>query len=102
MIDKWIAMRYRDFYDLPRAFIVEFEGELLFFDCPFNDETDDYATEFTVYRVDGSLREQIDTMSWVGLCAHGQRVGAVPVGVVEFDETRRKAVNSAVFALIGL
>ncbi len=67
MIDKWFPIRYREFYDFPRAFVVEHENDLLLFDCPFSDDLDDYPTEFTVYRVDDELRARIDSLSWTGL-----------------------------------
>lgn len=35
---------YRDFYDIPRAFVVRLNsGSLLFFDSPFEDYLDDYS-----------------------------------------------------------
>ena len=48
MSEEWNPIRYRDFYDFPRAFVVEHAGELLFFDCLFSDTLDDYGKEYVV------------------------------------------------------
>ena len=32
----WIPIRYRDFYDVPRAVVVEFRGKLYLFDSLFD------------------------------------------------------------------
>jgi hypothetical protein len=32
-----LPIRYRDFYDIPRAFVIEHPGETLFFDCSFDE-----------------------------------------------------------------
>jgi hypothetical protein len=34
----WIPFRYRDFHDVPRAVVAEYEGDLYLFDCPFDPE----------------------------------------------------------------
>ena len=40
---NWATIRYRDFYDIPRIFIVTLNGKLFLFDCAFDDEIDDYS-----------------------------------------------------------
>ncbi|MBI3437578.1 MAG: hypothetical protein HY054_02795 [Proteobacteria bacterium] len=42
MSSEWLPIRYRDFWDLPRAFSVDYDGKTYFFDCPFNESIDDY------------------------------------------------------------
>jgi len=37
----WLSIRYRDFYDIPRAVVVEWCDLLYLFDCPFDEEADD-------------------------------------------------------------
>jgi hypothetical protein len=98
---QWVPIRYRDFYDFPRAFIAERSGELLFFDCPFNDALDDYENEFTVFKVKEQFRGKVDEPSWKDLRRYADRVGVVPTGAVKFDETKRQAVKAEVFDLIS-
>jgi len=100
MSNQWAPIRYRDFYDFPRAFVVERAGDLLFFDCPFSDALDDYGKEYTVFRIKDELRDRIDHMSWTDLADYSDRIGIVPTEAVKFDETRRQAINTDVFALI--
>jgi hypothetical protein len=98
--DVWIPILCRDFYDIPRAFLVEHAGELLFFDCPFDDALDDYRNEFTVYCVDEQFRDHIDRVPWTDLASRSDRIGAVRTELVKFDATRRRAIHVEVFDLL--
>jgi len=100
MNEQWVPIRYRDFYDFPRAFMVERGGDLLFFDCPFRDAFDDYGEEYTVFCIKDELRDRAGQMPWTDLVGHSDRIGVVPTKAVKFDETRRRAINADVFALI--
>ena len=96
----WLPITYRDFYDIPHAIVVEFDGGLYFLDSPFDDAIDDYRPEFTVYRLPSELRTQLAMMSWVDLQHHGEAIGAVPTDDVQFDKTKRQAINSDILAKI--
>jgi hypothetical protein len=100
MSERWLPIRYRDFYDIPRAFVVEHEGILLFFDCAFDRELDDYGAAFAVYQVREGLRERIDLISWTDLGNESERVGTVPTAAVVFDPTKRKAIRADVLDLL--
>ncbi len=102
MSERWLPIRYRDFYDVPRAFVVEHAGDLLFFDCPFSQALDDYGDEYTVYRVSDELRDRIDVISWTDLGNQCERIGVVPTEAVAFDATKRRAINAEVFKLLEL
>lgn len=58
--ERWIPIRYREFYDIPRAFVIENAGELLLFDCPFDDVADSYGDSYTVIRLDPSAKATLD------------------------------------------
>lgn len=95
-----ISIRYRDFYDVPRAFVVERAGSLYFFDCPFDERADDYPDRYRVYRLDSALSPSLDKGSWESLANQGQFVGEVLATRVQFDPTRRAAIDDSVFDLI--
>jgi hypothetical protein len=97
MSEAWLHMRYRDFYDIPRAVVAEWEGALYLLDCAFDPDLDDYEPSYTVYRLPDGLDESLDGMSWTDLGNHGERLGTVPTGDVEFDPSRRELINSLVF-----
>jgi hypothetical protein len=87
---------YRDFWDVPRIFLVTHEGRTLLFDCPFDEATEDYPDTYAVYQLpalaDGEL-----TGSWDKLSERAERyLGTVPVGEVRFDPTRRQGIDPAV------
>ena len=93
----WIPILYRDFYDVPRAFIAEHPGTAYFFDCPFDEALDDYPSWYKVYRL-GPASNPATEASWGGLSAKGQYLRDVPVAQITFDQTRRASISSAVFS----
>ncbi|MDQ1532999.1 MAG: hypothetical protein QOF28_760 [Actinomycetota bacterium] len=97
MTDVWLPIRYRDFYDVPRAIVIEREGDLFLLDCRFDSETDDYEANYAVYKLPAELHDDIDRISWTDLGHRGQRVGSVPTDAVEFDPTKRRAVSDRFF-----
>jgi len=98
--DVWLRIEYRDFYDIPRAFIVEYQDAVYFFDCPFDADLDEYPEQYTVYRIPVSLPDAINAPSWAELPGHGIRVAQIRTGAVEFDPTKRGAVRASVFDLV--
>ena len=92
---RWVPIRYRDFYDLPRIFLAEHQGRTLLFDCPFDDVRDDYRDHYRVYELASGVAVP-EEGSWHGLARAGRFLGEVPVAAVAFDPTRRAAVDDAV------
>jgi len=84
---------YRGYYDVPRMFVLTYRGAQLLFDCPFEDDLDDYSAHYTVYRLPAEI-DPPNVPSWYDLPALGTKIGAVPVSDVRFDSTRRQAVNT--------
>jgi hypothetical protein len=98
MTGRWLPIRhYRDFYDIPRAFVVEHAEQQLLFDCPFSEALDDYADEYTIYRISDDLRERIDLILWTDLANQFEAIGVVPTTAVTFDATKRRAISAEVF-----
>jgi hypothetical protein len=99
---RWLPITYRDFYDIPRAVLVQYEGETYLLDCPFDEQADEYPDDFAVYRLPQEVAEAAltPTSSWLNLWDEGTLLGRVPVKLVRFDESRRRFVDSEVFALL--
>jgi hypothetical protein len=97
---SWMPIRYRDFYDIPRLFLVEHAGAVYIFDCPFDDALDDYPPYYRVYRVPPELIPAADSGQWESLVRVGTFVGQIPAEVVQFDATRRAAIDDSVFATL--
>ncbi len=84
---------YRDFYDVPRMFVVRFGGKTYLFDCPFDEIKDEYGTHYSVF-----LMPPLDDADLAGdwrklLSLAVQLKGKVPVSDVKFDTSKRKEVN---------
>ena len=92
---SWSTIRYRDFYDVPRIFITTHKGELYLFDCPFDEELDDYSERYQVYQL-RTISEDELLGSWEHLPERAASVlGTVPVAQVQFDSSKRNSINTA-------
>ena len=97
MKGRSLPIRYRDFYDIPRAVVVEYERTLYFLDCPFHPDLDDYDEYYTIYLIPDDLREAVDSMSWTDLGHRSQRIGTIRTSLIEFDDTKRQAISARIF-----
>jgi hypothetical protein len=95
---EWAMIRYRDFYDLPRIFVTSYQGQFYLFDCPFDDELDDYPDSYRVYQLPALTEAELEG-SWEYLpeLAIGF-LGAIPVTEVQFDSTKRERINTAIIS----
>ncbi len=97
LMTEWIAIEeYRDFWHVPRMFVINVDGRIILFDCPFDDELEDYTDEYTIYDLG---ERSLDTLPgvWLGLSrlAVGCK-GKVAVRKVTFDHTKRKQIDRTV------
>ncbi len=98
---SWLPIRYREFYDIPRAVVVDWQGVLYLLDCPFDFEVSEYPSHYDVYTLPRDLLDEIEVMSWTDLAHYGRHIGTVATVDVQFDETRRKAMDSEALRLLG-
>ena len=97
-----VEIRYRDFYDFPRMFVVADAANLYLFDGSFDDNLDDYPPEYNVFLMP-ELTEAELAGSWAHLPTRAVRhLGRVPVSAVVFDATRRQSVDRDVIRRFGL
>jgi hypothetical protein len=88
-------IRYRDFYDVPRIFITAYGGKQYLFDCAFDDELEDYSDRYRIYELP-ALREDELRGSWEQLSDRAVALlDSVPVDQVEFDQSKRKLINTS-------
>jgi hypothetical protein len=95
-MSRFVPIQYRDFWDVPRIFLVEYKGLSFLFDCPFDDEVEDYANEYRVYLLPVLHPGEL-VGSWANLCEKAdQFLGEVPVGRLLFDPSKRKEMDAEV------
>lgn len=99
---RWLAIQYRDFYDIPRLVVVSYGGQLYLFDSPFDDDADEYSDHFTVYRLRPEAGARIEDASWLELVRLGEPIGRVRTDEVEFDPSKRHLISDAVFRRLGV
>lgn len=99
---EWITIfKYWDFWDIPRTFVASYAGVWFYFQCPFEDDTEDYSEYFSVYELPPMTSEEI-TRGWKGLPGSSARhLGLVRTESVEFDESRRRGVNLDILQNLG-
>jgi hypothetical protein len=95
-MSDWAAIRYRDFWDVPRIFLVSHHGKSFLFDCAFDETAEDYPNSYKVY-IMPELSEDALAGSWQKLADRAVLfLGQVPVSKVQFDPSRRREIDAAV------
>ncbi len=95
-MSRQLAIRYRDFWDVPRIFFAEFDGALYLFDCAFDEVAEDYPEYYSVFLMP-HFSESDYAERWT---YHWQRalrkLGIVPISKVRFDATMRRSIDSGI------
>ena len=92
--DKWLTIKYyRDFYDVPRIFLLDYDSQYLLFDCSFDTDIDEYSSWYKVFALP-YLSEKELSSDWNNLYKKANfYLGKVYVSQVEFDSTHRGSIN---------
>ena len=95
----WSPIRYREFYDVARMFLVERAGTTYLFDGHFDVAADKYPDRYRVYRLAPAAAAEAREggSDWTGLERAGSFIGEVLVADVPFDATLRAAIDDVVF-----
>lgn len=90
----WLKiLLYRDFYDVPRAFIISVNSALFLFDCPFDEARDDYPDSYQIYKLPQKEIGELP-LDWRELAVGGlKHIGVVPIAGVRFDPSRRSCIS---------
>ncbi len=87
---------YRDFWDVPRIFIVRHRGQQYLFDCSFNESVEDFEETYRVYTLPDLLEGELSG-SWEGLAGRAESyLGEVLVERVNFDSSRRLSIDTRI------
>jgi|KBSMisStaDraftv2_1062788.scaffolds.fasta_scaffold98655_1 hypothetical protein len=88
--------QYRDFWDIPRIFLVEYGNSLFLFDCEFDEQKEDYGNVFHVYLMPKLTEQEFDG-SWEKLSGKAERfLGEIYAADLTFDESRRESIDEEV------
>lgn len=91
---KWIRIRYRDFYDVPRIFMLQHRNRQYLFDCKFDDDLDDYPEVYRVFQLSELSKQEVKD-SWDRLSEKAVKLlGEIPVEAVKFDRTKRRKIQA--------
>lgn len=103
-MDTWVPIVYRGFWDVPRMVFARHQGHAFLFDCPFDDELDDYTDFYTVSLMPAGTEAGSLPHDWRVLPSQAlRRLGTVPVAAARFDQfARPQRMQASVFDLIPL
>jgi hypothetical protein len=92
---------YSGFYDAPLAFVTSHENkQYLFWRGFFDDELDDYPSEYEVFTLPNLSEAEIKG-SWSFLSEKAQeRVGKIDLNQVVFDSTKKLSIDTVTFERI--
>ena len=94
--------QYGDFYDVPRMILLCVRGRWVFLQSAFDEELDNYETEYSVYRLPASFQPPSAGSRWDFLEQKLVCVGKVPIQAVEFDNTKRRTLRAEALERIVL
>ena len=98
---QYEPIQYRDFYDVPRMFIVRFGDNSYLFDCKFNEHKDEYDTHCSVFLMP-PLDDAALAGDWRKFPSIPLRLAVkVSVSDVKFDATKRNGINTDIFDQLG-
>jgi hypothetical protein len=93
IMNHWASIRYREFWDVPRIFLVPHQGQWFLFDCPFDEESEDFPDFYRVYIVPEPSEEEL-AGSWDKLHEKATLYsGEVPIARVHFDPSKRREID---------
>jgi hypothetical protein len=95
-MSHWAPIRYMGFWDVPLILLVPHKGAWYLFDCPFEEDVEDYASAYQVYLMP-EIPEADVPKDWTTLHTRAiRRLGEIPVTKVQFDPTKRRQIDTSV------
>jgi hypothetical protein len=96
LMSTWIDIAvYREFWDVPRMFVVVVEDRTVLFDGSFDEALDEYPDDYKVYLLHGRPVAELPH-DWSTIPDDkSEYLGRIAVVDVEFDSSRRKQIRCA-------
>jgi len=90
----WEKIEYRDFWDVPRLFIVRCNEKVYLFNSKFDDEIDDYPDFYRVYLFNES---DVESKNWEEkISDETTYLGEILIRDIKFDATRRREIDGEI------
>lgn len=87
-------IKYFSFWDVPRTFVFERDGQLYLLTSEFDDDIDEYPDEYEIFLVPGHRFSAVT--EWNSMAQQPRTpLGRVSVSRVSFDSTLRKFVDDS-------
>ena len=86
---------YGYFYDVPRCIVLRYRGRRFLLQSAFDDDLDEYPTDYSVYLVPESADDSHPVCSPEFLSTPMVCIGRISVDQVTFDPSRRKALDAS-------
>jgi hypothetical protein len=87
-------LQFRDFWDVPRIFLVSYGSHILLFDCKFDEKSEDFAKTYHVLLMPVLSDIQLNG-SWENLSENAiASLGEIAISDIIFDDSRRQFISS--------
>lgn len=91
-MSNFVEFVYREFFDVPREILFEYQGAWYFLRSSFDAAADDYESDYTAYRLPPGF--VVPSGAWLGLPGEGaEPIGVMPVKDLVFDPSRRSRIE---------
>ena len=87
-------IKYFSFWDVPRTFVFERDGQLYLLNSEFDEEIDEYRDEYEIFLLPSHHFSAVSDWNSVGQ-QRRTRLGRVSISRVSFDSTRRNFVDDS-------
>ncbi len=89
--------QYVEFYDFPRLIAIKHKGTLLLLQSAFNEDQDDYESNYNVFALPDTAETYLSQRSWKFIEELPLRhLGQIPLESVHFDPTRRESLDASI------
>ena len=93
-----LSFRYGSFYDVPRGLVLKYKGKYFYLSSPFDETTDEYPDQYSVYLFPESMEAAAASSSWdfVKDLPSLTFLGSVGIKEFHFDKSKRKEIDATV------
>jgi len=89
-----VVFDYSGFHDVPLGVVFRYKETIFLLLREFNEENDEYETEYSVYTVPESAIKKVKKQSWDFALSNDKKlIGRVPIASVRFDSSKRKRLD---------
>ena len=93
---RMVPFKYVGFFDVPRYIVLGYRGQLLFLRSEFDEELDDYESNYSVFILPESVWDSVQDGNWEFYDKTAMtEIGRIPVSAISFGESKRTELDAS-------